>query len=276
LQELSELGVPLYSEPGPHGGYQVVRERVLPPIAFTEGEAAAMFFAVHALRHYSSLPFEAESASALNKFYLHMPGDVRDRIDSMKHRVDFVTPTRRGDAPCLAALLDAAVQQKVLVIAYATKTNEEAEKRLIQPVCIYANNGYWYCTAYCLLRGGFRVFRCDRIREAAYDDSGTERMELGDISLSRRGAQEPRDPVRLRARFTRSGVQRCESELWLAPMLNVQEDGSGTIDMAVSRSELSFYADFFIGLAFDAVLEEPLELKETIRTRLAELMERYR
>ncbi|MDQ0116619.1 putative DNA-binding transcriptional regulator YafY [Paenibacillus harenae] len=82
LQELSELGVPLYSEVGPHGGYQVVRERVLPPIAFTEGEAVAMFFAVHALRHYSSLPFGAESASALSKFYLHMPGDVRDRIDA--------------------------------------------------------------------------------------------------------------------------------------------------------------------------------------------------
>ena len=57
---------------------------MLPPIAFTEVEAVAIFFAVHASRHYSSLPFEAESASALSKFYLHMPGDVRDRIDSMK------------------------------------------------------------------------------------------------------------------------------------------------------------------------------------------------
>lgn len=51
LQELSELGVLLYSEVGPHGGYQVIRERVLPSIAFTEGEAVAIFFAVHALRH---------------------------------------------------------------------------------------------------------------------------------------------------------------------------------------------------------------------------------
>lgn len=30
LQELSELGVPLYSEVGPHGGYQVLKERILP------------------------------------------------------------------------------------------------------------------------------------------------------------------------------------------------------------------------------------------------------
>lgn len=49
LQELSELGVPLYSEVGPHGGYQVLNERVLPPIAFTEEEAVSIFFASHAL-----------------------------------------------------------------------------------------------------------------------------------------------------------------------------------------------------------------------------------
>lgn len=43
LQELGELGVPLYSEVGPHGGYQVLSERILPPIAFTEEEAVAIF-----------------------------------------------------------------------------------------------------------------------------------------------------------------------------------------------------------------------------------------
>jgi len=274
LQELSELGVPLYSEVGPHGGYQVLRERVLPPIAFTEEEAVAMFFAVHALRHYSSLPFEAESASALRKFYLHMPGDVRDRIDGMKERVDFITPTRRGDAPSLAILLDAAVHRKVLDIVYESK-EEAAGSRRIQPVCIYANNGFWYCTAYCFLRQGFRVFRCDRIREAIHVDTGTEPLDLGDISLSRREAAEPREPVRLRAELSRAGVQRCESELWLAPMLQVHEDGSGSIDKDVPCGELSFFAEFFIGLGDEAVLEEPAELKDKIRQRLTELLARY-
>ncbi|WNC17581.1 YafY family protein [Brevibacillus brevis] len=273
LQELSELGVPLYSEVGPNGGYQVLRERVLPPIAFTEEEAVAMFFAVHALRHYSSLPFEAESVSALKKFYLHMPGDVRDRIDSMKNRVDFVTPTRRGDAPCLSVILDAAVHQKVLLIEYESKEEGESCRR-IQPVCIYANNGLWYCTAYCFLREGFRVFRCDRIREAI-DDPGTVPLNLGDIRQSRRDAAEPSDPIRLRAQLSRAGVQRCEAELWLAPMLQVRDDGSGTIDRDVSRGDIPFYTEFFIGLGNEAVLEGPKELKEAIRQRLAEMLARY-
>jgi predicted DNA-binding transcriptional regulator YafY len=274
LQELSELGVPLYSEVGPHGGYQVIRERVLPPIAFTEGEAVAMFFAVHALRHYSSLPFEAESSSALSKFYHYMPGDVRDRIDSMKDRVDFITPSRRGDAPCLAILLDAAIHRKVLTVKYESK-EEGASSRRIQPVCIYANNGLWYCTAYCFLRQGFRVFRCDRIREAVYDTSGTEPLNLGDVRLSRREFAKPSDPVRLCVELTRAGVQRCEAELWVAPMLRVHEDGSGTIDAEVSRSDIPFYAQFFLALGDEAVLKEPAELKDAIRRRLYELLARY-
>jgi predicted DNA-binding transcriptional regulator YafY len=274
LQELSELGVPLYSEVGPHGGYQVIRERVLPPIAFTEGEAVAMFFAVHALRHYSSLPFEAESASALSKFYLHMPGDVRDRIDSMKNRVDFITPTRRGDVPCLAILLDAAVHRKVLAIEYESK-DEEADDRRIQPVYIYANNGFWYGTAYCFLRQSLRVFRCDRIRKAAYDESGTEPLDLGDVSLSQRAFVEPKKPMHLRAELSRAGVQRCESELWLAPLLDVREDGSGAIDKDVARGDIPFYTEFFIGLGNEAELEGPEELKASIRRRLSELLAHY-
>ncbi|TCM96952.1 putative DNA-binding transcriptional regulator YafY [Paenibacillus sp. BK033] len=275
LQELSELGVPLYSEVGPNGGYQVLRERVLPPIAFTEEEAVAMFFAVHALRHYSSLPFEAESVSALNKFYLHMPGDVRDRIDSMKHRVDFITPTRRGDAPCLSLLLDAAVRQKVLDIEYETKESE-AGCRKIQPVCIYAHNGLWYCTAYCFLREGFRVFRCDRIRTASEDTSGTEKRDLGEIRLSRKEAVMPEDPVRLQVELSRAGVQRCEAELWLAPMLQVREDGCGSIDADVSRGDMPFYTEFLIGLGYEAILKSPEELRDAVRDRLTGLLDRYR
>jgi HTH domain len=96
LQELSELGVPLYSEVGPHGGYHVLNERSLPPISFTEEEAIAIFFSVYALRHYLSIPFEAEISSALNKFTSYMTSDIRDRIEQMKNRVDFITPVRRG------------------------------------------------------------------------------------------------------------------------------------------------------------------------------------
>jgi predicted DNA-binding transcriptional regulator YafY len=58
-------------------------------------------------------------------------------------------------------------------------------------------------------------------------------------------------------------------------MLHVREDGSGSIDKDVSRGDIDFYTEFFIGLGDDAVLEEPTELKDAIRRRLSELLARY-
>ena len=61
LQELSELGVPLYSEVGPHGGYRMLQDRMLPPIAFPWRNLLQFFlpytpFAIIILFHLSQKP----------------------------------------------------------------------------------------------------------------------------------------------------------------------------------------------------------------------------
>jgi len=120
------------------------------------------------------------------------------------------------------------------------------------------------------------VFRCDRIRHAVVDASGMmEPLDPGKVRLDRREEAEPKEPVHLRAELSRVGVQRCEGEHWLAPMLVVSEDGSGTVDTVVSRGDIPFYTDFFIALGNEAILKEPDELKDAIRRRLSELLARY-
>ncbi|MCI1777489.1 MAG: YafY family transcriptional regulator [Paenibacillus lautus] len=275
LQELSELGVPLYSEVGPHGGYQVLKERVLPPIAFSEEEAVAMFFASHALRHYLFLPFEAESSTALQKFYYYMPGDVRDRIDQMKNRVDFLTHTRQQKAESLGALLDAAVDQRVVTVLYESREGYAA--RSIQPVGIYASNGFWYCPAYCFLRDDFRLFRCDRMQTVAEDATGIEPRDHRHIHLGnwREYGTEKSVYVRMVVDLSREGVQRCESELCPVPRIAKRTDGSGRLDQNVPASELLYFAKFFIGLGNEATVKAPQELVVRIKGMLAEMMAKY-
>ena len=61
LQELEQAGFPLYSEVGAAGGYHILKERILPPIVFSESEAKSVFFACQALQFYRDLPFEQET-----------------------------------------------------------------------------------------------------------------------------------------------------------------------------------------------------------------------
>nr|WP_285891243.1 YafY family protein [Paenibacillus pasadenensis] len=273
LQELSELGVPLYSEVGPHGGYRLLQERLLPPIAFTEREAVAIFFAVQALRHYSSLPFETETSAALNKFYTYMPEDVRERIDQMRGRVDFITPVRQAKSPHLSVLLDAAIQQVVLHVEY--KSKQQRGKREIQPVGIYTQGGLWYCLAYCFLRKSFRVFRCDRILSA--DPSNSPPLDLQQNHLeSKEGlTRHEGETVYLYAELSKEGVEACEADLCPVPLLHVRKDGTGWLEGDIARSDILFFASYFVGLGKEAVVSEPKELRATIRERLADLLTHY-
>lgn len=279
LQELGELGVPLYSEVGPHGGYQVLKERILPPIAFTEEEAVAIFFASHALRHYKYLPFKEESLSALHKFYNYMPGDVRDRIDEMKHRIDFLTPERQAEFPYLSLLLEASTGQRVLRIDYESKGRRR--ERWIQPAGIYASNGLWYCPAYCFLREGFRVFRCDRIYSAGYGEAGPEALDLRQVHLdnmaefNRPARKETASPIRLVVELGSRGVQACEAEIWSRQLLHIRTDGTGWLEGEVPESDLSFFARFVIGLCNEATVQEPPELKAEVKRVLADMLAKY-
>ncbi|BBH24576.1 DeoR family transcriptional regulator [Paenibacillus baekrokdamisoli] len=275
LQELSELGVPLYSEVGPHGGYQVLKERILPPIAFTEEEAVAIFFACHALRHYSFLPFETESSSALSKFYYYMSGDVRDRIDQMKNRVDFVTPRRQAQFPYLSILLDGAIYQKIILIDYESR--EGKSSRQIQPIGLYASSGLWYCPAYCFQREDYRVFRCDRIHSATYDPSTSKPRDLRHIHLGNRESviKLEQEHVSLYVELSQEGVQKCEAELWSVPSLHIRNNGTGWLEGNIPSSDLPFFAKFFIGLGNEATVKHPQELVEGMKRILAEIMAKY-
>jgi len=89
LQSLERAGFPLYSEVGSAGGYHILKERVLPPITFSENEAKAIFFACQALQFYRDLPFEQETISVLKKFLDCLPLDVQNSISQIQSKVVF-------------------------------------------------------------------------------------------------------------------------------------------------------------------------------------------
>lgn len=277
LQELSELGVPLYSEVGPNGGYQVLNDRILPPISFTEGEALAIFFAIYALRHYSSLPFVPESSSALQKFFSFLPSDLKDQIDQMKRRVDFLVPKRKQASPHLDLLLNAAIEQKTVTIEY--RSGKGVSKRDIQPIGIYADNGFWFCPAYCLLQNDYRLFRADRICSASDGAHHTENRELTSVDLTNWVFQHSKDKERIPfiIELSTTGVQRYEEEVWLWPMpeLEINADGTGVIRGSIPEQELDYFSTHWFRYGKHAVVKEPKELAGKVKQFFADGLQQY-
>ena len=57
--------------------------------------------------------------------------------------------------------------------------------------------------------------------------------------------------------------------------IHVRADGSGWLDANIPRSELPYFARFFIGLGTDAAVSIPPELIDLVRHMLQELLGRY-
>lgn len=275
LQDLSELGIPLYSEVGPHGGYRVLKNRMLPPIAFTENEAIALFFASQSLELYSSLPFEAESASALKKFYHFLPEETRNQIDRMKTRVLFWTPTRNQQSPYLRQLLEAAMNSNLLTIEYDSSSG--FTKRDILPLGLYASRGFWYCPSYCYLRKEIRLFRADRIvrlslTEGAVPEASIENKTIHDLIKEQ---PELEKTTYVTIKLSKMGVRRFQTEMPDENEITVHEDGTSTVRIIIDQHDLDFFVDLFYGFGTDAKVLSPPEMIKRIRKRIEAVRKHY-
>jgi len=275
LNELSEIGVPLYSEVGADGGYFVLNERMLPPVLLKESEAVALYFAFQSLQFFGSLPFKTESGYVLKKFYQHLTSEAKKRIDSMIHRIVFWNPDRVQPVDYLDEILNASVDQSALYIRYDGQKG--IRERIIQPIGLYSHNGFWYCPAYCFLRKDIRLFRADRIIQAEKTDTEMQILPYQSImDWLNFSEKEITDPITFSVEFTRDGFRRALSELDLERILKKRDDGTGWIKAEIPRSEMTYFVDLIWNYGSDAFILEPPEAVAYIKRKLKKMAKRYR
>jgi len=275
LQELSELGVPVYSVQGRGGGYRLLQERLLPPIAFTESEAVSLFIAGQSLSHLGALPFEEGTDSALRKFYHYLPQDARARIDRLKDRVAIWSPRRDMSPEILKTLLQAIMARGAATIEYASA--RAVRSRDIQPIGLYESDGYWYCPAYCFREEGFRLFRADRIRSAVLNPSITARDDVARLTLQDPPESGGPEPIPFTLELTQQGVHELRSDRWFGPAIVPKTDGSegGIATIRISPDNIGFYVDLAWRLGEHATIVEPEEAIRMIRTKLESVRSLY-
>ena len=274
LQELEQAGFPLYSEVGAAGGYHILKERILPPVTFSESEAKAIFFACQALQFYRNLPFEQETISVLKKFLNCLPLDIQSSITQIQNSVVFWIPDRHCDSPLLKPMFHIVVNHHSATIQYSSTHSESI--RTIIPIGLYAMNGLWYCPAYCTVANQIREFRIDRIKEIIEEkpypkgkfpvpasiQEYLERLEIG-------------NDYHIKIQLTDIGVKRCETEFLLARGLKTFPTGGGIIDMEIRHTTLDWVADYFLPFGINATVLEPPELVELMKQKIYELHQHY-
>ena len=157
ISALQQSGVPVWAESGRAGGYCLDKERTLPPVNFTPGEAMALAVA---LRHVAGTPFGQDGAAALRKVLAAMRKDDAEAARDLAGRVYLVGAADPPPVPVV--ITDALAAGRVLRIGYADR-HGLVTRRDIEPLGYVGMAEHWYLLAWCRLREAVRAFRTDRI-----------------------------------------------------------------------------------------------------------------
>jgi predicted DNA-binding transcriptional regulator YafY len=180
ISALQQSGVPIWSTPGPGGGYSVDPSLTLPPLNFSADEATAVAVALAAS---GPIPFGDAARSALRKLVAAMSAANREGARELVGRIHLLQ--ERGqleNTPVVKAVETAVVERKVLELDYVDRNERRTAQRVVEPYGFAGGDAYWYLMAWCRLRQGGRSFRLDRIRSAEVRDETVPPRELHEVA----------------------------------------------------------------------------------------------
>ncbi|MFK0239586.1 helix-turn-helix transcriptional regulator [Microbacterium sp. NPDC090281] len=161
LAALANSGAPLWSRPGPGGGYGLALGASLPPVSLSPAQAVALMAAVSAA---PDAPYADLAAAGVRKILDVLDPRTRARADELADRV-WVEALPSASRAIRSALEEGMAEQRVVRIRY-TSGDGTTTTRDVEPVLFAATNGQWYLVGWCRLRDAMRWFTVPRVERA--------------------------------------------------------------------------------------------------------------
>lgn len=162
LDALENSGAPIWSRPGPGGGYGLAKGASLPPVTLSPAQAVALMAAVSAA---PDAPYADLAAAGIRKIMDVLDPRTRAHANELAHRI-WVNAHPSSSRAVRSALEEAMVEQRVIRIRY-TSRDGTTTTRDVEPVLFACTSGRWYLVGWCRLRDAMRWFAVPRIERAS-------------------------------------------------------------------------------------------------------------
>jgi predicted DNA-binding transcriptional regulator YafY len=267
---LEEMGIPITTELGRHGGYRLVPGFKLPPMMFTDEEAQALSLGLIAARGLGLADAAPAIESVQAKLDRVLPGAPRRTIAALRESVAMQTGDARAtaDARLLRVLSETAQARRSAALRYRA-ADGTLTSRDFDVYGLVFRTGRWYVVGHCRLRSGLRTLRLDRVAHAEAGPHAFERPEGFDASayLSRAMATMSRgEPTEV---FLHADLETVRREV-MAPMGIAEPCGEGVL-LRGTVDEFEWYARELLRLPFRFEVRAPEALREALRGLLARL-----
>jgi predicted DNA-binding transcriptional regulator YafY len=273
---LDEMGIPIYSERGPYGGFSLVRGYKMPPLVLSNEEAVAVYLGTSLVEEMWGRLYQEAARGALAKLDNMLPDEQRHEV-AWARRALVATGFHRANidnlAPFLEKLRRAVRERRLLRMVYRTRSQPQPTKRELAPYALVHRWGWWYAIGFCQLRQALRSFRVDRIIELTLLDKVFKIPD--DFNIKDYLAQEPytQPTFKVRMHFVphANAIAYDNRAYWET----LEEQPDGSVMVIFATNDMEFAASTALSYSGLAVVEAPEELRRLVAERAARITEMH-
>ncbi|HCR9862204.1 YafY family protein [Listeria monocytogenes] len=267
VKSLEEIGMPIYSERGRNGHYQVLRNRLLSRIVFNIDEVFALYFSMLTLKAYETTPFHLSVEKLKTKFERCLSAEKIEMLRKTEEVFSLGYIKHNNQCEFLDVILQFTMEEKVCQINYDKKGIEKTY--VVQFYNISSAYGQWYVTSYNFETKRMQVFRCDRILELE-ENHAFEAKKLTDLKSETDYLYKKKDAINFEVEIASNGVDLFFKENYPSMKLN-QEQGRNVIRGFYNRGEEPFIINYLLGFGDKINMVQPDSLKEMLLNELKSL-----
>jgi predicted DNA-binding transcriptional regulator YafY len=272
---LEEMGIPIYSERGPYGGFGLLRGYHLPPLVFSAEEATVLYMGAHLVREVWGETYRDAVTGATAKLDNVLPDELRQEVARLRQNLVIGGLTAIDYRPwgAILDLLRHCIGERRCVHLVYHAPGQEPTERKVDPYVLAFQFGLWYLVTYCHLRGEMRTFRVDRIQDAAPAEGRFTIPRDFDASAYLQQAMEPdrAHTVVVHLEASVASLVREQHGRWM--QIEDQADGSATARFQVASLEWASAWILSLGAATRVI--EPPELAERVRQIARDIAAQY-
>jgi predicted DNA-binding transcriptional regulator YafY len=263
IMMLHDLGIPVESTRGRHGGYRLRPGYKLPPLMFTNNEAMVLTIGLINVQRLGIVTSEPAIEGALAKLTRVLPESVREHVQAVQEStfLDEAPNAEHFTSETLFAFSRAVQQHRRMWIRY-TRDGEETT-RAIDPYGLVLRDGLWYIVGWCHLRQDDRVFRLDRVQD----------NRVLSVRFSPPDGVNPREVVyqTLENRFDEPEVELLlkttldDARKWVSIISGSLVETPEGVVLTCNTGSLDWLATFIARMPWDVTIRKPRALIDTLQ-----------
>jgi predicted DNA-binding transcriptional regulator YafY len=267
MQALCEIGIPIIAELGASGGYTLLSDYSLPPVALTLHEALLLQLALSSLSQLGETPFKQERESLLAKVQTLIPRHRRFEVNQLQQRLSLDVPTRALPTPFLDYLLESAHAGRWVAVTY--RSSHGVSQQTLLPIHVHTSQGLWYCEAYSSEHREMRRYRVDRFL-LVQATLAPELLEPRSIP-----PQEHSSFPEVCIRLTARGVLILESDQHLGPSIQRPGEEGGWLCERFPPQEYDWLVRVIMSLGVEAKVLAPEDLQKRVWQEIQNVARHY-